>query len=77
MQTINSAYPTFVSAPEIARGAGVTVNTVTAALKRAGQTPDAVVRAGRLTMPLFSLPRLNSLIGIVNGETIPPQIEAR
>ena len=77
MQTIDPAYPTFVSAPEIARGAGVTVNTVTAALKRAGQTPDAIVRAGRLTMPLFSLLRLNGLIAVVNGEPVPPQIEAR
>lgn len=69
--------PEFTTVPEIARGAGVTAHTVTAKLQRARVSPDAILSAGRLTMPLFALPRLHDLIGIVNDKAVPLEMEAR
>ena len=72
---MESTTPTFVSAPEIARAAGVSPKTVTECLKRLEQSPDAILNAGRFSMPLFALPRLNSLVDLVNGGATPVRIE--
>lgn len=63
--------PQFTTAPELGREAGVTVHTVNAALRKAGIEPDGILSAGRSTVPLFALSRVQSLVEVVNGRGAP------